>query len=157
MTHFHSVPETGDGIVILTNSQRSWPFFSEILGDWAAWCGLPGWGWASSPKDRRYCGRSSRHRARGHRTGGAPRSRCDAGPALFRPARAFAQGASRRAVRARARPVRHAGVGALAGLPVPHFGVPCRGGMAGYATALAAAVLAASAVLPETEGSSRSG
>lgn len=35
MTHFHSVPETGDGIVILTNSQRSWPFFARILSDWA--------------------------------------------------------------------------------------------------------------------------
>ncbi len=37
MTHFHSVPETGDGIVILTNSQRSWPFFGHILKDWAKW------------------------------------------------------------------------------------------------------------------------
>lgn len=40
MTHFHSVPETGDGIVILTNSQRSWPFISYILSDWAKWCGF---------------------------------------------------------------------------------------------------------------------
>ena len=39
MTHFHSVPETGDGIVILTNSQRSWPFFAYILSDWGRWCG----------------------------------------------------------------------------------------------------------------------
>lgn len=39
MTHFHSVPETGDGIVILTNSQRSWPFFSAVLGAWAKWSG----------------------------------------------------------------------------------------------------------------------
>jgi CubicO group peptidase (beta-lactamase class C family) len=39
MTHFHSVPETGDGIVILTNSQRSWPFFSSVLRDWAKWSG----------------------------------------------------------------------------------------------------------------------
>ncbi len=37
MTHFHAIPESGDGIVILTNSQRSWPLFSEILGDWARW------------------------------------------------------------------------------------------------------------------------
>lgn len=35
MTHFFFVPETGDGIVIFTNSQRSWPMFSEILNDWA--------------------------------------------------------------------------------------------------------------------------
>jgi CubicO group peptidase (beta-lactamase class C family) len=35
MTHFHSVPEDGRGIVILTNSQRSWPFISYILSDWA--------------------------------------------------------------------------------------------------------------------------
>lgn len=40
MTHFHSVPATGDGIVILTNSQRSWPFFASILGDWAQWRGF---------------------------------------------------------------------------------------------------------------------
>lgn len=40
MTHFHSVPETGDGIVILTNSQRSWPFIAYILSDWAKWNGL---------------------------------------------------------------------------------------------------------------------
>lgn len=40
MTHFHSVPETGDGIVILTNSQRSWPFMAQVLSDWATWSGL---------------------------------------------------------------------------------------------------------------------
>lgn len=40
MTHFHSVPETGDGIVILTNSQRSWPFFAYILSDWSQWSGF---------------------------------------------------------------------------------------------------------------------
>ena len=37
MTHFHSIPERGDGIVILTNSQRSWPFFAHILQNWANW------------------------------------------------------------------------------------------------------------------------
>ena len=41
MTHFHAVPESGDGIVILTNSQRSWPLFARVLGDWAAWGGFP--------------------------------------------------------------------------------------------------------------------
>jgi CubicO group peptidase (beta-lactamase class C family) len=40
MTHFHAVPETGDGIVILTNSQRSWPFMALVLSDWARWRGL---------------------------------------------------------------------------------------------------------------------
>ena len=40
MTHFHAVPETGDGIVILTNSQRSWPFIAYILRDWAKWNGF---------------------------------------------------------------------------------------------------------------------
>lgn len=40
MTYFHSVPETGDGIVILTNSQRSWPFFAYILSDWSKWSGF---------------------------------------------------------------------------------------------------------------------
>ena len=29
MTHFQAVPETGDAIVILTNSQRSWPFIAN--------------------------------------------------------------------------------------------------------------------------------
>jgi hypothetical protein len=41
MTHFHAVPETGDGIVLLANSQRSWPFFAHVLSDWAAWNGVP--------------------------------------------------------------------------------------------------------------------
>jgi hypothetical protein len=41
MTHFHAVPETGDGIVILTNSQRSWPLIAYVLTDWAQWAGLP--------------------------------------------------------------------------------------------------------------------
>lgn len=40
MTHFQSIPETGDGIVILTNSQRSWPAFAYILSDWTAWSGF---------------------------------------------------------------------------------------------------------------------
>lgn len=40
MTHFQSFPETGDGIVILSNSQRSWPFFAEIIGTWASWKGF---------------------------------------------------------------------------------------------------------------------
>ncbi len=40
MTHFHAVPQSGDGIVILTNSQRSWPFLAEVLTDWSQWSGL---------------------------------------------------------------------------------------------------------------------
>lgn len=40
MTHFHAIPETGNGIVILTNSQRSWPFIANILNDWGRWMGL---------------------------------------------------------------------------------------------------------------------
>src|SRR6056297_3789301 len=40
MTHFHLVPETGDGIVIVTNSSRSWPLISHILSDWAEWNGF---------------------------------------------------------------------------------------------------------------------
>jgi CubicO group peptidase (beta-lactamase class C family) len=39
MTHFHSIPGSGDGIIILTNSQRSWPFMSQVLNDWAGWRG----------------------------------------------------------------------------------------------------------------------
>ena len=41
MTHFQAVPETGDAIVILTNSQRSWPFIANVLSDWAQWRNLP--------------------------------------------------------------------------------------------------------------------
>lgn len=41
MTHFQAVPETGDAIVILTNSQRSWPFISYLLSDWAQWRSFP--------------------------------------------------------------------------------------------------------------------
>lgn len=40
MSHFLAVPETGDAIVILTNSQRSWPFISSLLNGWARWCGF---------------------------------------------------------------------------------------------------------------------
>lgn len=37
MTHFHSVPASGDGIVIMTNSQRSWPVIARVLEDWTQW------------------------------------------------------------------------------------------------------------------------
>ncbi|HEB90127.1 MAG TPA: class A beta-lactamase-related serine hydrolase [Deltaproteobacteria bacterium] len=40
MSHFHAVPGSGEGIVILTNSQRSWPLMAEILRDWGAWAGI---------------------------------------------------------------------------------------------------------------------
>ena len=40
MSHFHAVPEAGEGIVILTNSQRSWPLMAVVLDDWARWSGL---------------------------------------------------------------------------------------------------------------------
>ncbi len=40
MTHFHAVPESGDGIVILTNSNRSWPFLARVLADWSRWNGF---------------------------------------------------------------------------------------------------------------------
>ena len=39
MTHFHMIPETGEGIVIIMNSSRSWPLISHILSDWAKWNG----------------------------------------------------------------------------------------------------------------------
>lgn len=41
MTYFMSVPESGDSFVLLTNSQRSWPFMSWLLNSWGAWVGLP--------------------------------------------------------------------------------------------------------------------
>ncbi len=40
MSHFHFIPASGEGIVILTNSQRSWPVIGQILTDWSAWNGL---------------------------------------------------------------------------------------------------------------------
>lgn len=40
MSHFHAVPGTGDGIVILTNSQRSWPLIAAVLHGWASWLGF---------------------------------------------------------------------------------------------------------------------
>ena len=41
ITHFQAVPTTGDGLVILTNSQRSWPFIAYLLRDWARWRAFP--------------------------------------------------------------------------------------------------------------------
>lgn len=41
MTHFHLLPESGDGIVLLTNSQRSWPLFGKILMEWSHWLEIP--------------------------------------------------------------------------------------------------------------------
>ena len=40
MSHMHLVPETGDGIVILSNSQRAWPLFAAILRDWSGSLGV---------------------------------------------------------------------------------------------------------------------
>ncbi len=40
MTHLHAVPELGAGIVLLTNSQRSWPLIAAVLRDWARWTGI---------------------------------------------------------------------------------------------------------------------
>ncbi|MCK9287161.1 MAG: serine hydrolase domain-containing protein [Sphaerochaetaceae bacterium] len=41
MTHFQVVPKTGDAIVVLTNSQRSWPLIAFILSEWARWRDFP--------------------------------------------------------------------------------------------------------------------
>lgn len=40
MSHMHLVPVTGDGIVILSNSQRAWPLFAAILRDWSESLGV---------------------------------------------------------------------------------------------------------------------
>lgn len=40
MSHMHLVPETGDGIVILSNSQRSWPLFAAVLREWSLSLGV---------------------------------------------------------------------------------------------------------------------
>ena len=35
MSHIHLVPESGDGIVILTNGQRAWPLIAVVLREWS--------------------------------------------------------------------------------------------------------------------------
>ncbi len=40
MSHMHLVPESGDGIVILSNTQRAWPLFAMILRDWSGSLGV---------------------------------------------------------------------------------------------------------------------
>ena len=47
MSHVHLVPETGDGIVILSNSQRAWPLFATVLRDWSVSLGTAPVGMAS--------------------------------------------------------------------------------------------------------------
>jgi CubicO group peptidase (beta-lactamase class C family) len=37
MTHFHILPDRREGIVIVTNSQRSWPLIAAVLKDWSVW------------------------------------------------------------------------------------------------------------------------
>ena len=39
-SQFYLIPETGDGIVLLTNSDRGRAVIAEIAADWAAWRGL---------------------------------------------------------------------------------------------------------------------
>lgn len=41
MTHVHLLPERGSAIVILTNSQRSWPLIAHLLRDWSLWQAVP--------------------------------------------------------------------------------------------------------------------
>lgn len=40
MSHLHMVPQTGDGIVILANSQRAWPLMAETLAAWSGELGV---------------------------------------------------------------------------------------------------------------------
>jgi CubicO group peptidase (beta-lactamase class C family) len=40
MSHMHLVPETGDGLIVLTNSQRAWPLFAEVLQVWSESLGV---------------------------------------------------------------------------------------------------------------------
>lgn len=46
MSHMHLMPETGDGIVILSNSQRAWPLFAAILREWSESLGVAAVGMA---------------------------------------------------------------------------------------------------------------
>ena len=40
MAHVHAVPAADAGIVILTNSERSWPLFARVLDEWTRGSGL---------------------------------------------------------------------------------------------------------------------
>ncbi len=40
MSHFHLVPESGDAIILLTNSQRAWPLFAAVLRAWSGALGV---------------------------------------------------------------------------------------------------------------------
>lgn len=40
MSHMQIVPETGDGIVLLSNSQRAWPLFAALLDEWSDFLGV---------------------------------------------------------------------------------------------------------------------
>ncbi len=40
MSHVHLVPESGDAIILLTNSQRAWPLFAEVLRAWSGTLGV---------------------------------------------------------------------------------------------------------------------
>lgn len=51
MTHFHAVPERGAGIVVLTNSQRSWPLIAVVLRDWARWVAIGALAWSAAQPD----------------------------------------------------------------------------------------------------------
>jgi hypothetical protein len=39
-SQFYIIPDTGDGIVVLTNSDRGQAVNAEIVADWSAWRGL---------------------------------------------------------------------------------------------------------------------
>ncbi len=54
MTHFQAVPKSGDGMVILSNSQRSWPFIGYVLRDWADWRNLGSLGIEMIPLATKY-------------------------------------------------------------------------------------------------------
>lgn len=41
LSHYHCVPESGDGIVVLTNSERSQRLIAQIVGGWSERRGLP--------------------------------------------------------------------------------------------------------------------
>ena len=50
MSHLHLVPDSGDAIILLANSQRAWPLFPEILGEWPTTLGVDPVGMARVPR-----------------------------------------------------------------------------------------------------------
>jgi CubicO group peptidase (beta-lactamase class C family) len=132
MSHLHVLPGAGDGVVILTNSQRSWPLIAHVLTDWAelAGAGTVGMGrivtatrllWGAIAGDPR----------RLRLAGLAPGQTSSASPGRQAREADPEHGTSPAAGNGRAQCPRDPRVGRAAGLPLRHLGLPRRQPVAG--------------------------